>query len=67
MFLPDGRAAAETLTEAEETAAKGLLAGAGATPDRKSTNVTGAGHSHLRKKENMMLHVAQSWQRSLKM
>ena len=58
--LPFGIAetAAETLTDADETAAKGLLSGAGAMVaddpaapmDRWSTNVTGVGHSHLARK-----------------
>ena len=64
--LPFGIAetAAETLTEAEETAAKGLLAGAGAMVDdaaapmdRWSTNVTGVGHSHLARKNDCQ-HMA---------
>ena len=63
--LPFGIAetAAETLTDADETAAKGLLGGAGAMVaddaaaapmDRWSTNVTGVGHSHLARKNEAL-------------
>ena len=64
--LPFGIAetAAETLTDADETAAKGLLGGAGAMVDddpaaaapmdRWSTNVTGVGHSHLARRRVLL-------------